>query len=147
MTNYITEIHLRNNGGLRARNGNGRSANYVGSYDERKAGTHHKKRSSYTSHRTPAVVIIHDPLGFCNGGFIKGATFVEVEWEHMRSSRVITENTIIEQDNCIWRMVTLRNWRTNKPIMRRVKVDEGTIIKLFESELIPPMPYTGKENR
>ena len=127
MTNYITEIHLHSGGHLRAHNGNGRSANYIGSYDECKSGTHHKKRNSYTPRRTPAVVIVHDPLSFCNGGFIKGATFVMEDWERMRSRKVITENTIFLQNDragilCIWRMVTLKDWRGNKK-MRRVKVE------------------------
>ena len=121
MSSYIKEIYLHTNGHLRAHNGNGRSANYVGSYDERKSGTYRKKCNKYTSHRTPAVVIIHDPLKFCAGGFIKGATFVEGDWERMRSRRVITENTIFKQGECIYRMVTLKDWRGNKK-MRGVRV-------------------------
>ena len=123
MSSYIKEIFLHTNGHLRAHNGNGRSANYIGSYDERKSGTHHKKRNSYTPRRTPAIVIVHDPLSYCSGGFIKGATFVEEDWERMRSRKVITENTIFKQDKCIWRMVTLKDWRGNKK-MRRVKVNQ-----------------------
>ena len=127
MSSYIKEIFLHTGGHLRAHNGNGRSANYLNSYDERKSGTYRKKCNKYTSRRTPAVVIVHDPLKFCDGGFIKGATFVEEDWERMRSSRVITENTIFKQNDyngvmCVWRMVTLRNWRSNKPIMKRVRV-------------------------
>lgn len=123
MSSYISEIHLSPWNGKSASNGNGRSANYINAYHERNRDNYHKKRNSYTPRRTPAVVIIDDPLGFCEGGFIKGATFVEVEWEHMRSSRVITENTIYKQDKRIWRMVTLKDWRGNKS-MRRVRVEE-----------------------
>ena len=127
MSSYIKEIFLHTGGHLRAHNGNGRSANYIGSYDERKSGTYRKKCNKYTSRRTPAVVIVHDPLKFCDGGFIKGATFVEEDWERMRSRKVITENTIFKQNDragslCIWRMVTLKDWRGNKK-MRRVKVE------------------------
>ena len=124
MSSYIKEVHLHSNGHLRAHNGNGRSANYLNSYDERKSGMHRKKHNKYTSHRTPAVVIILDPLDFSEGGFIKGATFVEEDWEKMRSSQVITENTIFKQDKCIWRMVTLKDV-LGRQIMKRVRVGNG----------------------
>lgn len=146
MSSYISEIHLCPWSKRSAHNGNGRSANYINAYHERNRNNYHKKRNSYKLKRTPAVEIIHDPLSFCNGGFIRGATFVMEDWERMRSSQVITENTIFKQGGCIWRMVTLKDWRGNKS-MKRVKVGETTLIELFESELIPPMPYTGKESQ
>ena len=118
---YINEIRLHSYGGIRARNGNGRHANYVNSYDECIGGVRPKKRNKYVPSNHSAVVIIHDPLDVHNGGFKRGAVFGEEGWEKMRSSRVITENTIFEQDKCTWRMVTLKDWRGNKS-MRRVKV-------------------------
>ena len=121
MSSYIAEIHLNPWNGKSAHNGNGRPANYTGSYDERKSGTHHKKRSNYKPSNNSAVVIIHDPLGFHNGGFRPGAVFGEIDWEKMRSSRVITENTIFFEDKTCWRMVTLKDCRGNK-MMKRVKV-------------------------
>ena len=69
------------------------------------------------------MTIVHDPLAFHNGGFVCGATFGEDEWERMRSSRVITENTIFKQDNCIWRMVTLKHF-DGRRIMKRARVEE-----------------------
>lgn len=122
MSSYISEIHLYSNGCQKARNGNGRSANYIGSYDERKGGTHHKKHNKYTPSKNSAVTIINDPLGFHNGGFKRGAVFGEENWRNMRALRVITENTIFFQDKARWRMVTLRDWRNNKPVMKRVRV-------------------------
>ena len=119
---YIKEIFLHTGGHLKARNGNGRSANYIGSYDERKGG-YHQKKSSYKPVNNSAIVIIQDPLGVQNGGFKPGAVFGEIDWEKMRSSRVITENTIFFEDNVCWRMVTLKDWRGNK-MMRRVKVEQ-----------------------
>ena len=124
---YIKEIFLHSNGHLKARNGTGRSANYTNSYDERKSGTHHKKRNSYKPSNNSAVVIIHDPLGFYNGGFRCGAIFGEEDWERMRSSRVITEGTIFKQNDrngilCIWRMVTLKHF-DGRRIMKRVRME------------------------
>ena len=68
-------------------------------------------------------MIIHDPLGFSNGGFRCGATFVEEDWKKMRSSRVITENTIFKEDGRIWRMVTLKDV-FGRWTMKRVRVDK-----------------------
>ena len=79
MSSYIKEIHLHNSGGPKARNGNGRSANYNNSYDERKNSYRFKKPSKYVPRAKRAVTIIHDPLGFHNGGFVCGATFGEEE--------------------------------------------------------------------
>jgi len=126
LTNYITEIHLHNNGCQKARNGNGRSANYTNSYDERKNSYRFKKPSKYIPSDKSAVTIIRDPLGFSNGGFVCGATFGEEEWERMRSSRVISENTIFKQSDRngnlrTWRMVTLKHF-DGRRIMKRVKV-------------------------
>ena len=124
---YIKEIFLHSNGHLKARNGNGRSANYTNSYDERNRSTYHRKKNPYTPRRTPAVVIIYDPLGFGNGGFRCGATFPEEDWEKMRASRVITENTIFEQSDRkgvprVWRMVTLKHF-DGRLIMKRARVE------------------------
>ena len=124
MSSYIKEIFLHSNGHLKARNGNGRSANYINSYDERKSGTHRSKKNKYVASNNSAVVIIHDPLSVYNGGFKCGAVFGEDGWENMRSSRVITENTIFKQHKRIWRMVTLKDWRGNR-MMRRVRVRNG----------------------
>ncbi len=124
MSSYINEIHLHSNGCQKARNGNGRSANYANSYDERKGGGHPKKHNRYVPSNKSAVVIIRDPLGFHNGGFVKGAKFGVEDWERMRSLRVITENTIFKQDKRIWRMVTLKDWRRGNKMMKRVRVEE-----------------------
>ena len=120
---YIKEIHLHNNGCQKARNGNGRSANYDNSYDEKKDSYRFKKPSKYVRSDKSAVKIIHDPLSFHDGGFICGATFGEEEWERMRSSKVITENTVFKQNNRIWRMVTLKCY-DGRRMMKRASVEE-----------------------
>ena len=47
MSSSAPEIHLHNNGCQKARNGNGRSANYDNSYDEKKDSYRFKKPSKY----------------------------------------------------------------------------------------------------
>jgi len=128
MSSYIKEIHLHNNGCQKARNGNGRSANYNNSYDELKNRYRYKKPNKHSGRPTSAVTIIHDPLEFYNGGFVCGAIFGEDEWERMRSSRVITENTIFEQSDRngnlrTWRMVTLKCF-DGRRTMKRVSAEK-----------------------
>jgi len=122
MSSYIKEIYLHSNGHLKARNGNGRSANYINSYDERKDSYYHKRRNKYVPSNKSAVTIIHDPLDFYGGGFRCGAIFGEEEWERMRSSRVITEGTTFRQDKRTWRMVTLKHF-DGRLTMKRVRVE------------------------
>ena len=128
MSSYIKEVILNPWSKKSARNGNGRSANYNNSYDEKKVSYHYKKPNKYSGRPTSAVTIVHDPLEFYNGGFVCGAIFGEDEWERMRSSRVITENTIFEQSDRngnlrTWRMVTLKCY-DGRRIMKRASVEE-----------------------
>ena len=128
MSSYIKEVILNPWSKKSARNGNGHSANYINSYDGRSAGMHHKKRSNYIPSNHSAITIIHDPLGFDNGGFRPGATFGAEEWELMRASQVITDNTIFEQSDRnanlrTWRMVTLKCY-DGRRIMKRASVEE-----------------------
>ena len=128
MSSYIKEVILNPWSKKSAHNGNGRSANYNNSYDEKKDSYRFKKPSRYVPSDKSAVKIIHDPLGFHNGGFVCGSTFGVDEWEIMRSSKVITENTIFEQSDRngnlrTWRMVTLKCY-DGRRIMKRASVEE-----------------------
>ena len=78
---YIKEIHLHNNGGPKARNGN---ASYV----------HLPKADKKKSWRT-AIEVVYDPIKPEDGGLRTGAKFRTVDWVYTLRSRSASENTIV----------------------------------------------------
>ena len=97
-----TEIHINPWTRKKARNGNGRHANYQNSYDPTKVkGVRVKKAEERRGRpRTTYIYnikIVHDPLG-C-GAFASGKEFSELEYEAMLRNCAFTIGTSLIVDN------------------------------------------------
>ena len=123
MTNYITEIHLHNNGGLRARNGNGRHANYVGAHNPvREKGKRLKsiceKRKRKARPFVYSIKIVHDPLDI--GGFAPGTEFSVLDYTRMLICNSFTPGTELTISDMTF---YIHENGGNRQLVKRVKVN------------------------